>query len=93
MDGKDSLRILREEIEKVTLEILELCGRRLFLARKIGEIKTEEGIPIEDLDVEERLKSKIVERCRHIGLDPKFGLRLLDILLDESKRIQRTATS
>lgn len=89
MSRRDELEDLRDEISKVTTEIIRLCGERFSLARKIGEIKAEIGLPIEDSEVEENLKQKVLETCHLFGVDTKFALKLLNLLLDESKQVQR----
>lgn len=89
MSRRDELENLRNEINKVTTEIIRLCRERFSLARKIAEIKAERGLPIEDSKVEENLKQKVLEKCRLSGVDAGFGLKLLNLLLDESKQVQR----
>jgi len=83
-----SLDELRKEIRKVTLEMLRLAGKRLSLAKKIGEIKRQRGLPMEDLDAEKELKHIVLEKCRVYGVDERFGLKLLNLLIDEAKRVQ-----
>lgn len=85
---ESSLDELREEIKKVTLEILRLAGERLSLAKRIGEIKRQKGLPIEDLEAEKELKYTVLKRCRACGVDDRFGLKLLNLLIDEAKRVQ-----
>jgi len=89
MAEKDKLRSIREEITKVTAEIIRLCGIRFSLAKRIGEIKLKEGLPIEDSRVEEKLKQTVLEKCRLFGVNAQFGIKLLNLLLEESKRLQR----
>ncbi len=86
--GQD-LAELRKEITRVTLEIFRLCGERLQLAKKISEAKARENMPIENLEVEEKLRREVLDVCRTHGVDAGFCLRLLELMLDESKRIQR----
>jgi chorismate mutase len=87
----ESLDELRKRIERVTLEILDLCGERLQLAKLIGEIKARERIPVENAEIEQKLKARVLEQCKKHGLDEKFGLKLLQLLLEESKQVQRDA--
>jgi len=89
MIERDELENLRNDISKVTIEIIRLCGQRLSLARKVGQIKVQRGFPTEDLKVEENLRREILEKCQFFGVNAQFGLKLLDLLLDESKRVQR----
>jgi len=89
MSGKDDLERLRDEVSKVTIQIIRLCGERFSLARKIGEVKAQRRMPVEDSKIEANLKQEVLEKCRSYGVDTKFALDLLDLLLEESKRVQR----
>jgi len=89
MTEKMSLEDLRKKLTEVTLEIFRLCGERLRLVEEIAEIKAREKIPIENMKVEEELRNKVLHLCKTCDLDEDFCLRLLEILLDESKRVQR----
>jgi len=86
---KTSLAELRNEITRVTLEITRLCGERLQLAKKIGEIKARENLPIESPKFEEDLRTEVLSVCQTYGMERGFCLKLLDLLIDESKRVQR----
>ncbi len=61
----DSLRIetLREEIADLDRQIMDLIGKRITVAKKIGGWKNENGSPIRDVPVEE----KVIERYITIG--------------------------
>jgi len=89
LSEKTEIEDIRKQLEKVTLEIFSLCEKRLQLSKKIGEIKADAGMPIENMPVEQNLKTKVLEKCRKKGLDEKFCLNLLQLLLEESKRVQR----
>jgi len=89
MSGKDDLERLRNDVSKATIQIIKLCGERFSLARKIGEIKAQRRMPVEDSKTEANLKQEVLQKCRSYGVDTKFALDLLDLLLDESKRVQR----
>ena len=85
----ESIDKLRKRIERVTLEIFDLCGERFQLAKQIGEIKAREGIPVENAEIEQKLRARVIEQCKKNNLDEKFGLKLLQLLLEESKQVQR----
>jgi chorismate mutase len=89
MSKELSLEALQGEIREVTVDIIRFTGNRLFLARKIGELKRLRGLPIENFAVERRLRRLVVEKCRTHRVSESFGLKLLDLLINESKRIQR----
>ena len=87
--GFAELEELRREIASVTFEILRLCRRRNELAERIAEIKMSLNLPVEDLSVEEDLRRRALEICRSEDMDEDFCLKLLDLLIGESKRLQR----
>ena len=89
MTGIAELEELRKEMASVTFEILRLCRRRNELAEKIAKIKMKLNLPVEDLSVEEDLRRKVLDLCRSEDMDESFCLKLLDLLLGESKRLQR----
>jgi len=84
---------LRKEIARVTLETFRLCGERLRIARKIGEIKARMKLTVENLHVEEELRNEVLDVCRRDGVDTGFCVRLLDLLLEESKRVQTKSSA
>lgn len=87
----EDLKILRDKVAKITFEIIRLSSERLALAKKIGEIKARNNIPIEDPAVENDLKLKVMDFSRKHGIDEEFSLKILELLLEESKRVQREA--
>jgi aspartate aminotransferase len=88
LNEEPKIDALREEIENVTIEILRLVGQRLFLAKKLGKKKLLGDLPIEDIEVERRLRQKALGRCEAFGLRLSFGLRLLNLLIEEAKIVQ-----
>jgi len=84
-----TLEELRKNMEEVTLEIFRLCGERIRFAEKIGKIKAEENMPIKDSKVEEELRKEVLRECQKFGLKTDFCNKLLKLLLDESKKVQR----
>lgn len=89
MNEELNLDVLREEIKKITVEIIRLTGRRLSLAKKVGDIKNKKNLPIEDLKVERELKQIILEKCKRYNINSRFGLEFLNLLIDEAKRVQK----
>lgn len=88
MNTKSDLVELRKEIQKITLDIMHLARRRLLLSKEIGKIKNKQGLPIENLKVEERLKQLVLEVCEKHDFDESFFLELIDLLTSQAKRIQ-----
>ncbi len=53
--AEDSLSALRGELNSVDIKIVELLERRLEIAKEIGEVKREQGLPIYDAVREEEV--------------------------------------
>ncbi len=79
---------LRAEIAELTNEIIRLIGQRNDLARKVGRMKTKVSLPAEDEKVEDSLLKQVIDECDRTGVERRAGLKVLKILLSESKRIQ-----
>jgi len=85
------LKKLRNEIATVTFEIFALCRKRLKLARKIAAVKLRKGLPVEDLEIERDLKRRVLDFCHKNDMNDEFCVKLLDLLISESKSVQREA--
>ena len=89
MEHSLDLDKLRKEIRDVTADIMKLAGRRLLLARKLGAEKRRRDLPVEDLEVEQELKKTILENCREYGVEKRFSIKLLNLLIDQAKQVQK----
>ena len=83
------LQDLREEVAETTKEIVKLVARRIELAKKIGQVKSRESLPIDNERVEDALLEDVLSECKKLGLDKQLGSKILSTLLTESKKIQR----
>jgi len=83
------LESLRREISAVTFEILDLCKKRLDIARRIAMVKLRANLPIEDPRIERDLKRGVIALCRERNLHEDFCNALLGLLIKESKRVQK----
>jgi len=84
----DDLEKLRGEMREVTSEIMKQVKKRMEVAKKIGEVKSKKGLDVVDEKAEEELRSLIMKLCSQIGLEQELGARLLNILLNESAKVQ-----
>ncbi len=89
MEDSSDLDKLRNEIRDVTVDIMQLAGRRLVLARKLGAEKRRRDLPVEDLEVERELKKTVLEKCREYGIEKRFSINLLNLLIDQAKQVQK----
>ena len=79
---------LREQMKKVTLDIMDLLQVRTEIAEKLGEVKTSIGRDMRDVAQEDNIRRSVIQRCESIGLDEGRGLRFLNFLLSESYKVQ-----
>jgi len=84
----DELEKLRGEIREVTAEIMKHVKKRMEIAKQIGEIKNKKGLDIVDEKTEDELRKSITQLCSQIGLETDVGIRLLNVLLNESEKVQ-----
>jgi aspartate aminotransferase len=88
MSSEKELHELREMVADKTVEIIDLIAARNALAKKIAEVKARETLPAEDAGVEDALVRLVVLECQEKGVEVQVGLKVLNTLLAESKRVQ-----
>lgn len=88
MENQSTLEELRTQIAQITKEIIQLAGKRKAIAREVGRVKDMESLPTEDDEVEDALVREVIAECDRVGLERKSGLKILNVLLAESKRVQ-----
>ncbi|MDI1495426.1 MAG: Aspartate aminotransferase [Cenarchaeum symbiont of Oopsacas minuta] len=79
---------LREQIDEITIQMLDLFKKREDVVRQIGIIKDANGKNVHDESREEQLRAKVIKACADIGLKDDVGSRLLNFLLRESIKVQ-----
>ena len=75
-------------MDETTLEIIKLLKKRVDISKQIGGVKSNLGIGITDERRESRLRTKVLELCKEIGLDESIAIRSLNFLFNESVKIQ-----
>jgi aspartate aminotransferase len=88
MVEQQNLDDLREEMLNITSQLIKLVHDRMEVAKKIGNIKQQLKIEIEDEKVELDIKKTILKLTKEIGMDTEFSGRLLNLLLSESVKLQ-----
>jgi chorismate mutase len=88
MPDQKNIAGLREQINQLDEQIIDLLSERLRLTRKIGVIKDKINKSIIDKDREVDLNARIEKICRHKGLDSSFISNLWQLILQESYRVQ-----
>jgi aspartate aminotransferase len=87
------LQDLREEVAETTKDIIKQVARRIELAKRIGQVKSRDSLPIDNERVEDALLEEVLQECKELGLDEQLGTKILATLLAESKKAQRSQGS
>jgi len=78
----------RKKIEEITLEMIKLLKTRTDIAKKIGDTKANLGMTVTDEEREDTLRTQVAKLCKEIGLDQSTALKFLNLLLNESVKVQ-----
>jgi len=84
------LNELRDVINEIDQEIVELYGRRMETAREIGRYKREHNLPVLDSERERSLLNKVAEQA---GEENEQGVRALYHLLMDHSRMRQEMDS
>lgn len=82
------IELLRNRMDKITLEMIRLLKTRTDVAEQIGQLKRSMGRGVTDRQREESLLQSVRLLCGELGLDEALGSRLLNFLLSESVSVQ-----
>ena len=63
---------LRNEMEKITADMLKLLKIRTGIAKEIGNLKNEHGLTVTDESREDELKNKMMKICDETGFGDSF---------------------
>jgi len=78
----------RKKIEEVTLEMIKLLKTRTDIAKQIGDAKASLGMTVTDEERENALRTQVTKLCKEIDLDQSTALKFLNLLLNESVKVQ-----
>ena len=79
---------LRNEMEKITADMLRLLKSRTDIAKEIGVLKNQQGLTVTDETREDELREKMMKISDEIGFEQTLTTRFLNFLLNESVRVQ-----
>ena len=88
MADDKKLNQIRARIDKIDAGIIELLSKRLVETAEIGALKRDLNKPIVDEKREQILHDHLLRLSREHGVDESFILKVWELILQESYRIQ-----
>jgi len=85
---KDTLSILREQIDQLDDEIMQKLSARMKISEKIGQYKKENNVTILQVNRWEEIVQTRIALCRAMGLNDEFTGDLLKLIHHESIQVQ-----
>ena len=82
------LEQLRKEIETIDSEIVEMMIRRNDLAKEVGVLKNDLGIPVRNRDVEKKVIEKYRMLSENSSLPPDVSESVCKLLIESSVELQ-----
>ena len=84
----ESLALLRQQIDRIDDELLELLDKRMRVAREIGHYKQEHSMPVIQAGRYNDLMQRRVATAEEMGMSPDFMRSVLAAIHEESVRQQ-----
>jgi chorismate mutase len=84
-----SLAELREEIEEIDRELVELIARRTYVAGTVAEVKAERDLPTTDESQEARVMERAGENAHAFDVDANLVKAIFRLLIELNKVEQR----
>jgi len=78
----------RKKIKEITLEMIKLLKTRTDIAKQIGDAKASLGMTVTDEEREDELRTQVAKLCKEIDLDQSTASKFLNLLLNESVKVQ-----
>ena len=91
-EAEERIRTLRETIDVVDDQIVELLNQRAGWALKIGEAKRRAGAPVYEPEREDEVIRRVSRKGRGPLAEDALR-RLFERIIDESRSLERTAAS
>jgi len=82
------LRELRDQIDAVDRNILELLAQRLRLVVRVGDYKRANGLPIYDAERERDLLARVANAAPS-PLEPAMAQRIFQCVIQESRDLEK----
>ena len=75
---------LREKIDQIDDQIIDLISRRFKLTGEIGQIKVDKRLPALDERREEQIISRVVKKSKDLAVNPELINSIFKSILSET---------
>lgn len=75
---------LREKIDQIDDQIIDLISRRFKLTGEIGQIKVDKSLPALDERREEQIISRVVKKSKDLSVNPELINSIFKSILSET---------
>ena len=82
------IRELRDSIDEIDLQMVELLAKRLRLVMRVGEIKRARGLQVYDADRERDLLARVA-KASPSPLEPAMAERIFQCIIQESRDLEK----
>jgi len=87
--AEEELAELREEIEEIDHDIVELIARRTYVADSVAQVKAEHDLPTTDESQEDVVMERAGENAQRFEVDSNLVKAIFRLLIELNKVEQR----
>lgn len=80
---------LRKKVDSIDRQLIVILKKRFEVTHRIGVLKKEQELPIEDKFREEEQLSNLIKQSHDLGLDSKLVQNIFSLILKEAKKKHR----
>lgn len=84
-----NLKECRNEIDNIDSQLFELLSERFEIVKNVVEYKIENNLEIYQKNREEEIFLKVEKLCKNNNVNIEFGVELITLIMNESKRLQK----
>ncbi|MCQ2070817.1 MAG: chorismate mutase [archaeon] len=88
MDQVISAKELREEIEEIDIQIIDLLATRMDISDELAKAKKRSGQTVWDEDVEKMILDRYRKLCKEVSLSKDESEQIARLILDISRERQ-----
>lgn len=89
----ESLKPLRNRIDALDDQIIDLLAERMDIVRQVGGIKAREGLDLIQSDRVVEVRERCAERGAKKGLNPGMVRNMYTLIIDEAHQMEQSIIS